>query len=272
MTTSATFPALLMSIVLLPLAQPARAQSADPADSAEPNAGSVRKIVRVVTTGDDSSEVEVESRRQFVFEDGETPFGRAFARKRGFLGVQLLDLTPELRSHFGATPEAGVMVSKVLADSPASASGLRPGDILLALDAEPLESVIELERRVSPLEDQTDVTLEILRDGARRKIPVTIVERERPTIDLGRLALAAPGEVHGFEWRGPGEIERHVIHIDPEGLDEALRELEVRIEQPGFVERFGAFGESRLDLQRRIQELERRLESLESQLEELSGD
>ena len=46
------------------------------------------------------------------------------------LGVGLTDLTPELREHFGVGGDAGVMISRVVEDSPAAKAGLRVGDII----------------------------------------------------------------------------------------------------------------------------------------------
>jgi hypothetical protein len=205
----------------------------------------------------------------FVGEDQnfESVIVDGFSRKRGYLGVQWIDLTPELRLHFGARAGTGVMISKVQDDSPARRARLEPGDIVVAVDGEQIGSGIQLERTISPLADQTDIRLEIVRQGSPRFVPVTIVERERPSIDLGRLALSGDTQTHEWVWSSPGQVERHVIRIDPQGLEDALHELEVRVEEPDFVERFGTPGQSRLELQNRIRELEQRLESLERQLE-----
>src|SRR5262245_50302044 len=53
---------------------------------------------------------------------------------RGYLGVGLTDLTPELRTHFGAPEDAGVMVSKVEPGSPADKAGIKVGDVLASID------------------------------------------------------------------------------------------------------------------------------------------
>ena len=58
---------------------------------------------------------------------------------RGYLGVSLLDLTPELREHFGRK-ETGVMVLRVTADGPAAKAGLQVGDVITAIDGIAVDS------------------------------------------------------------------------------------------------------------------------------------
>ena len=52
---------------------------------------------------------------------------------RGFLGINLIDLTAELRQHFGVPVDRGVMISRILADSPAQKAGLEIADIVTAV-------------------------------------------------------------------------------------------------------------------------------------------
>ena len=103
---------------------------------------------------------------------------------RGYLGLQLTRLTPELRAHFGAPEDAGVMVSRVEEGAPAEAAGIRVGDIVTAIDGELVDSVRRLSRTVRRKEEGESVTLELYRDGSLESYPVTIAERERSAIDL----------------------------------------------------------------------------------------
>jgi S1-C subfamily serine protease len=67
---------------------------------------------------------------------------------RGYLGVGLTDLTPELRAHFGVPQEAGVMVSKVDAGSPAEKAGLKVGDVVTAIDGKPVATSFDVRLRI----------------------------------------------------------------------------------------------------------------------------
>ena len=60
---------------------------------------------------------------------------------RAFLGVEASEMTPELRAHFGAPEDAGVMLSKIVDDSAAQVAGLAVGDIVTRVDADEIASV-----------------------------------------------------------------------------------------------------------------------------------
>src|ERR1700674_1056075 len=76
-----------------------------------------------------------------IGEDGQEKVieGTGTLAKRGYLGVELSELTPELRAHFGAPESAGVMVARVAAGSPAEKGGLNVGDIITSLYGQPGE-------------------------------------------------------------------------------------------------------------------------------------
>lgn len=121
----------------------------------------------------------------------------------GFLGVQLSDLTPELRTHFGVPEDVGVMVGKVVDGSPALRAGLEVGDVVTAVDGEPVASSSALARAVGGREDGDTVVLEVWRDGKMEKISATLEERER-RVEISR---AETGEHHA------GEHEARVIEV-----------------------------------------------------------
>lgn len=94
-----------------------------------------------------------------------------------FLGVQLSELTPELRTHFGVPEDAGVMVGKLVDGSPALRAGLEVGDIVTAVDGEPVASASALARAIGGHEDGDTVVLEVWRDGRMDKVSATLEER-----------------------------------------------------------------------------------------------
>ena len=112
----------------------------------------------------------------------------------GFLGVQLSDLTPELRTHFGVPEDVGVMVGKVVDGSPALRAGLEVGDVVTAVDGEPVASASALARAVGGHEDGDTVVLEVWRDGQMEKISATLEERERRVAVASSVAGAADGQ------------------------------------------------------------------------------
>ena len=96
----------------------------------------------------------------------------------GFLGVGLTELTPELRAHFGVPEDAGVMVSKVVEDSPASRAGLQVGDIISGVGGEAVASGSALARKIRRHEDGEAATLEVWRDGRVETFTATVEERK----------------------------------------------------------------------------------------------
>ncbi len=97
----------------------------------------------------------------------------------GFLGVELTQLSPELRVHFGVPEEAGVMVGRVLEESPAARAGVEVGDIITAADEVAVDSPQALARAIHEAEDGATVELELWRDGQVQTLPA-VVERRKP--------------------------------------------------------------------------------------------
>lgn len=131
--------------------------------------------------------------------------GDAGARLHGrhgggaFLGVQLSELTPELRTHFGVPDDAGVMVGKVVDGSPALRAGLEVGDIVTAVGDKPVASAAALARAIRGNEDGDTVVLEVWRDGQVQKMDATLEERER------EVAMAIAPSVHAVASAADGE-------------------------------------------------------------------
>lgn len=96
----------------------------------------------------------------------------------GFLGVELTPLTPELRSHFGVPEAAGVMISKVMPDTPAARAGLAVGDIVTEVGGETVASAGELARAIGSRESGEAVTLGLWRDGQYQTLSTTLEERK----------------------------------------------------------------------------------------------
>jgi hypothetical protein len=140
------------------------------------------------------------------------------AHKGGFLGVGLTDLTPELRVHFGVPEGVGVMVSKVVDDSPAQKSGLQVGDIIALVDGAEIASGGALAAAIGGHEDGESVTLEVWRDGNVEQINATVGEREGMRMAFmprRHMRLGGDGE-HAMQ-------RRIVIQCDDDTDDRAVK-------------------------------------------------
>lgn len=175
--------------------------------------------------------------------------------RRGFLGVQLVELTPELRQHYGATAENGVLVGKVEPGSPAEAAGLRVGDVIVALDGEGMEGSWDIRRHVRALEDGETLAIEAIRDGTRLDLSATIVEKERPEVDIRRFI-------------GRSEDNPFVYHVDPGQWRDVVVDLEKKFSSPEFQSHIRTFGSRERELEEKLEALEKKLEELTRRLEE----
>jgi serine protease Do len=101
--------------------------------------------------------------------------------ERGFLGVSMQPADPAVAASLGA-PAAGVVVTDVVADSPASAAGFRPGDVIVELDGDPVRDLQRFRYEVASLGPGHPFAATVLRDGERLALSGT----------LGALPAAAP--------------------------------------------------------------------------------
>ncbi len=96
---------------------------------------------------------------------------------RGWLGVVIQDLNEDLARSFGLDRTQGVLVSEVSDNSPAARAGLRQGDILVTYNGTRLADVADLRNKVAMTAPGTRVTMELIRDGRKKKVEVTIGEQ-----------------------------------------------------------------------------------------------
>ena len=120
-------------------------------------------------------------------------------RAGGYLGVRSIEMTPELRQHFGAPKDAGVLVGTVEPESPAARAGIQVGDILTAVDGEEVGSTRELSRSVRRHKAGDAVKVDLLRERAKKTLTVTIQEVESKDKEI-RIGEFGRGP-HGFAWK-----------------------------------------------------------------------
>jgi len=93
---------------------------------------------------------------------------------RGWLGVSIQPLTPELAKSFGLTEPKGVLVASVADGSPAERAGVKPGDVIVRYDGKPVDSPRALPPLVANTAVGKTVELTVVRDGSVRPLPVTV--------------------------------------------------------------------------------------------------
>ena len=93
---------------------------------------------------------------------------------RGWLGVSIQPLTPELAKSFGVTETKGALVASVQDGSPAERAGVKPGDVIVRYDGKPVDSPRALPGLVANTEIGKAVDLSVVRDGSVRALKVTV--------------------------------------------------------------------------------------------------
>jgi len=93
---------------------------------------------------------------------------------RGWLGVVIQEVNKDLAESFGLDKPAGALVAQVLEDGPAAKGGLQVGDVILSMNGQPIVMSADLPHLVGSLKDGAKAKLEIIRNGKRQNLDVTV--------------------------------------------------------------------------------------------------
>lgn len=167
--------------------------------------------------------------------------------ERGWLGVHIQALDDDLADGLGLEEAKGALVAKVSEDGPAAAFGIEQGDVILALDDQPIETVRDLTRAVADTAPGSETDIRVWRDGAETMLNVEIAQMPSPeqmasvempeemgdaTPKLG-LALAALDDEARVTMDIPEDVEGAVVmRVEPGGpaAEKGVREGDVIIE------------------------------------------
>lgn len=113
---------------------------------------------------------------------------------RGWLGVSIQELSPELAAQFGLESTAGVLVSDVVEDGPAKKAGFERGDVVVEYDGKAVENPTQLRNAVAQTPIGKRVTVKLIRDKTPKSVEVTIAEQPRTVAQNGsdRAQLGTP--------------------------------------------------------------------------------
>jgi len=143
---------------------------------------------------------------------------------RGWLGVQIQPVSRDIADSLGLADAAGALVVEPQADSPGAKAGIRKGDVITALDGEPVKDPRDLARRVGAMAPGTKVDVSVWRDGKSENVEVEIgtlageqiqasagEEQAAPETENSEQALADLGIVVT-----PSDDGLTVSEVDPE--------------------------------------------------------
>lgn len=122
---------------------------------------------------------------------------------RGWLGVMIQDLTPEVAEKFGVSDGAGALVTRVVEGTPAAKAGLKAGDVVIKYGGNKVTTVAKLRTSVAATKPDSSVKIVVLRDG-KEKVLTAKIEK------LAGSGVAADGT------GGPKELGLAVQDLTPE--------------------------------------------------------
>jgi serine protease Do len=112
---------------------------------------------------------------------------------RGYLGVQIQPLSKDLADSLGLSSQAGALVASAQDGTPAAKAGLKAGDVITAVNGEPVANARELSRKIAGLKPGTRIELGYVRDG----------KPQTASVELGVLPNDKAARSDTFESSGP---------------------------------------------------------------------
>jgi serine protease Do len=138
---------------------------------------------------------------------------------RGYLGVQIQDLTPEIAASVGAKENKGAIVASVVPGGPAAKAGIRPGDLVLAVNGKAVEDSRDLTRRVATLLAGTKASFTLVHDGKTQTLTATIGARKEEQVASNEQpelnsSVGATGEAMGLGLAAVTPDVRRAYNLD----------------------------------------------------------
>jgi serine protease Do len=151
--------------------------------------------------------------------------------ERGWLGIQIQAITPELAAGLGLNKPGGVLVAEVIPNGPASESNLRAGDVIVSVNGQPIETPKDLPKKVAATPAGTRINLEVWRHGKPWQVALTVGVLP----DKAQLAQAGSTEATDADASALGMA---VVALTPalsrqQGFDPDLQGVFVARVQPG---------------------------------------
>jgi len=142
--------------------------------------------------------------------------------QRGYLGVQITDVTPQFAKQYNIGDQAGALVTQVGAESPAEKAGLQVEDIVIGINGQKVDGSSRLRLIVSSLKPGSSVPMDILRNGQKMTVNATL-----EALPEEALAEVGPGRSipRGGAGKGGANVaEELVTGVMVQNLSQPLRE------------------------------------------------
>jgi serine protease Do len=127
--------------------------------------------------------------------------------KRGYLGVFIQTLTPELTKEFDLPDTSGALVSGVSSDTPAGQAGIKEGDVITEFNGKKVEDSRSLRLMVSQTAPDTKAALKVIRDGKPKNFTVTLGELPKDQASLGAEKPGAARDLDALDGVEVGDLD-----------------------------------------------------------------
>ena len=114
---------------------------------------------------------------------------------RGWLGVSIQDLTPELGEYYGVKDGKGALVGEVFKGDPADIAGIKPKDVIIEVDGDKVEDSRDLSQKIAEIPVEEKIAIKVVRAGKERTFQANITKR---TESKEGIALKRPVEETEF--------------------------------------------------------------------------
>jgi hypothetical protein len=230
-----------------PPAVPAPPEAPEPPEPPAPPRARRQKIVvespeqEIVVDGDriliDGDEFDPERFADLGGFDSHPFAWKSAEHGRGFIGMKPVEMTPELRQHFGAPKDAGVFVGSVEKDGPAAKAGVQVGDIVTKVDGDTIASSRELVRSIRHRKPGETVQVDLLRNGSSKSVKITVAERKDGEVRVGEMRFPGGNRYWNdddwnwdWAWKTPRPGHpRALLPPDYPQLEQRLKDLEKKL-------------------------------------------
>ncbi len=133
--------------------------------------------------------------------------------RRGFLGVRISDLTPDMAEAFGLKDTRGALIDQVEEGLPADKGGIQRGDVIVKLDDEVIDNANELRLHIGQTPPGSEVNIEYIRDGKKHQTSISVADlKGQIGSDLLKgVSFAVLNEELRAKYKIPSEVNGLVV-------------------------------------------------------------
>ncbi|HWR69359.1 MAG TPA: DegQ family serine endoprotease [Desulfomonilia bacterium] len=133
---------------------------------------------------------------------------------RGWLGVTVQEVTPELAQSLGLASVKGALINEVIKGSPSEKAGLKSGDVIVAIDGQPVNNTASMKFLISEVMPNATIKIKVMRDGKERLIPVVIGDLAKAQVPEHQLLVKDNRFLEGATVADLTPATRETMEID----------------------------------------------------------